>query len=255
MKKAKLTTRLTAAILALSLLPVPALAAAPPASAVRVSSYKGNTLAVGERSGLIIGPSGTEYTVTSSDPDTVLVEQITGFWVAVAKSEGTANITAANRAGESGTLTLTVGSGTPAAPTVPANTSRTEKEDVRQELVRLINQTRRANGVAELPVSDALMDAAQVCSDRRYTWHHTPEECQAVAAAGYPYGFGDNLTVFTGTDNAAQHAVENWINSPGHFQTMIDPDCDCIGVGVTQHDGVTYCYLFLGKPNTVNFYA
>ena len=105
MKKAGLTARLTAAILALSLLPVPALAAAPPASAVRVSSYKGNTLAVGERSGLIIGPSGTEYTVTSSDPDTVLVEQITGFWVAVAKAEGTAEITAANRAGESGMAT------------------------------------------------------------------------------------------------------------------------------------------------------
>ena len=66
-------------------------AEAPP---VRLSSYKGATLEVGERSGLIIGPSGTEYAVTSSDPDTVAVEQITGFWVAVAKSEGTAEITA-----------------------------------------------------------------------------------------------------------------------------------------------------------------
>ena len=169
MKKAGLTARLTAAILALSLLPVPALAAAPPASAVRVSSYKGNTLAVGERSGLIIGPSGTEYTVTSSDPDTVAVEQITGFWVAVAKSEGTANITAANRAGERGTLTLTVGSGAPAAPAVVDGPSPTEEPDVRQELVRLINQTRKANGVAELPVSEALMTAAQTLSDQRYT--------------------------------------------------------------------------------------
>ena len=63
----------------------------------------------------MIGPSGTEYTVTSSAPDTVAVEQITGFWVAVAKSEGTANITAANRAGESGTLTLTIGTSAPAS--------------------------------------------------------------------------------------------------------------------------------------------
>ena len=37
-----------------------------------MSSYKGNTLEVGERSGLIIGPSGMDYTVTSSNPDTVL---------------------------------------------------------------------------------------------------------------------------------------------------------------------------------------
>ncbi len=122
MKKARLTVRLTAAMLTLSLLTIPAIAADSPASAVRVNSYKGNTLAVGERSGLMIGPSGTEYTVTSSDPDTVAVEQITGFWVAVAKSEGTANITAANRAGESGTLTLTVGSGAqhPPVGTAPA---------------------------------------------------------------------------------------------------------------------------------------
>lgn len=35
------------------------------APAIRVSSYKGNTLEVGERSGLIIGPSGTEYTASN----------------------------------------------------------------------------------------------------------------------------------------------------------------------------------------------
>ena len=40
-------------------LAVPAQAVSPPDS-IRVSSYKGSTLEVGERSGLIIGPSGTE---------------------------------------------------------------------------------------------------------------------------------------------------------------------------------------------------
>ena len=92
-------------------------------------------------------------------------------------------------------------------------------------------------------------------STRRYTWHHAPEEGQAAAEAGYPYGFGDNLTVFTGTVNAAQHAVDNWTNSLGHFETMIDPRCDCIGVSVTQYDGITCYYMFVGVPNSVNFYA
>ena len=41
------------------------------------------------------------------------------------------------------------------------------------------------------------------------------------------------------------------INSPGHFETMIDSRCDCIGVGVTQYDGITYCYMFVGIPNSV----
>ena len=98
---------LTAAILT-STLGVPAIAVEAPA--IRVSSYKGSTLEVGERSGLIIGPSGTEYAVTSSDPDTVAVEQVLTFWVAVAKAEGSVEITASNNVGECGSVTLTVGS-------------------------------------------------------------------------------------------------------------------------------------------------
>ncbi len=226
--KKRTTVALTAAILATTLA-IPATAVE--TSAIRVSSYKGSTLKVGERSGLIIGPSGADYTVTSSDPDTVAVEQVLTFWVAVAKTVGTAEITASNSAG------------------------LTDNLEIRQEMIRLINQTRKANEVPELPVSEALMNAAQACSDRRYTWHHAPEESQAAAEAGYPYGFGDNLTVFTGTADAAQRAVDNWIHSPGHFETMIDPRCDCIGVGVTQYDGITYCYMFVGIPNSINFYA
>ena len=252
--KKRIAATLTATILATALT-VPAAAEAP---AIRVSSYKGSTLEVGDRSGLIIGPSVTDYSVTSSAPDTVAVEQVLTFWVAVAKAEGSAEITASNSAGESGAVMLTVGPAIPATPEVPASgnsVSLTDNLEIRQEMIHLINQTRKANGVSELPVNEALMNAAQVCSDRRYTWHHTPEESKAAADAGYPYGFGDNLTVFTGTADAAQRAVDNWINSPGHFETMIDPRCDCIGVGVTQYDGITYCYMFVGIPNSVNFYA
>ena len=184
------------------------------------------------------------------------VEQVLTFWVAVTKVEGSAEITASNRAGEYGTVTLTVGAAVVLAPSVEDdNTSLTDNLEIRKEMIRLINQTRKANGVLELPVNDSLLNAAQACSNRRYTWHHAPEERQAAAEAGYPYGFGDNLTVFTGTADAARRAVDNWINSPGHFQTMIDPRCDCIGVGVTQYDGITYCYMFVGIPNSVNFYA
>ena len=249
----RFTAALAAVVLTIGLTLLAQAAEAPP---IRVSSYKGTTLEVGERSGLIIGPSGTEYTVTSSDPDTAEVEQVMGFWVAVAKAEGNVEITATNRAGESGTLALTVGSGTPAAPVILGSPSPTEEPDVRQELIRLINQTRRANDVAELPVSEALMTAAQSLSDRHYTWHHTKEECEAVIDSGYPYGFGVNLTVFTGvaTEDTAQHTLENWLNSPGHFETMIKPDCDSIGVGVTESGGVTYCYMLVGRPNTHNPY-
>ena len=253
--KKRIAAALTATILSATLA-IPTMATETPT--IRVSSYKGSTLEVGERSGLIIGPSGAEYTVTSSNPDMVAVEQIMTFWVAVAKAEGSTEITASNSTGECGSMTLTVSSAASAAPethTSVDNTGLTDNLEIRQEMIRLINQTRKANGVSELPVNEALMNAAQACSNQRYTWHHAPEESKAAADAGYPYGFGDNLTVFTGTADAAQRAVDNWINSPGHFETMIDSRCDCIGVGMTQYDGITYCYMFVGIPNSVNFYA
>ena len=70
--KKRIAATLTATILATELI-VPAVAEAP---AIRVSSYKGNTLKVGERSGLIIGPSDTDYAVTTSALDTVAVEHV-----------------------------------------------------------------------------------------------------------------------------------------------------------------------------------
>ena len=85
--KKRIAAALTATTLTIGLT-IPAMAAEAPDEPVRVSSYKGSTLEVGERSGLIIGPSGANYTVTSSNPDTVAVEQVLTFWVAVAKSEG-----------------------------------------------------------------------------------------------------------------------------------------------------------------------
>ena len=85
--KKRTTVALTAAIFATTLA-IPATAVE--TSVIRVSSYKGSTLKVGERSGLIIGPSGADYTVISGDPDTVAVEQVLTFWVAVAKAEGSA---------------------------------------------------------------------------------------------------------------------------------------------------------------------
>ena len=59
--------------------------------------------------GLIIAPSGADYTVTSSNPDTVAADQVLTFWVAVAKAEGSGKTTASNNARECGSVTLIVG--------------------------------------------------------------------------------------------------------------------------------------------------
>ena len=90
-------------------------------------------------------------------------------------------------------------------------------EEVREEIAVLVNEVRRENGVQELAIDERLMIAAQNCSDQKFTWHHNQDECEAVAASGYPYGFGSNLTIFTGAavSDIAQRAVDNWVKSPG----------------------------------------
>ena len=138
-----------------------------------------------------------------------------------------------------------------------ATESASTPEQARQDIAALVNGVRHEHGLAELAIDQRLMDAAQELSGRKYTWHHNREECEAVAGAGYPYGFGSNLTVFTGTalPEIPQRAVENWVDSPGHLQAMLNPDVDSLGVGITVEQGVAYCYLLLGDPTTNNPYG
>ena len=129
--------------------------------------------------------------------------------------------------------------------------------EIRGKMIRRINEVRQKYGVAELTVNQALMDAAQECSSRGYTSHHNWEECEAVLDAGYPHGFGSNLTVLVGTgvSNIAEKAVANWEKSPGHLETMISADGDTLGVGVTIDNGRTFCYMMVGNPSAYNPYG
>ena len=130
-------------------------------------------------------------------------------------------------------------------------------EEIRQEMIRRINEVRRENVVSELTVNQSLMDAAQKCSAMLNTFHKNKEECLTVIACGYPHGFNCNLTAFTGVgmNRIAEKAVTNWANSPGHFETMIDADYDTLGVGVTIENGRAFCYMMVGNPNAYNPYA
>ena len=228
---------------------------APENAGIRVSSYKGDTLLPGERSGLNISPSSNVKSVVSTCPEAVRVEKVSGFWTAIAVAPGSADVIVTGADGHSASLTLTVHQ--PEEIASAQNIASQDTDAIRQELIERINQVRRENGVSELSVNQALMDAAQYCSSLHVTYHQNKVECEAVAAAGYPHGFGSNITAFTSVPSSkiAQRAVENWINSPGHFQTMIDPACDAIGVGITDDDRGTVCFMFVGNPSAINPYA
>ena len=215
----------------------------PPAESISVSSYKGNTLKAGDRSGLMISPSGPAYTVTSSNPAVVAVEQVSGNWVAVAKSAGSAAITVSSGAGGTGSLSLTVEGATPAKESSEPSgeIDLNANMEVRQEMIRLINQVRRENGVAELPVNEAIMNATQDISTHRFAGHD-PYEWEALRKYGWLYGGLNNQTSF--------NLVKNWVNSPSHFQALLDKESTYLGVGVTIIDDFAYCHMFVGDPNS-----
>ena len=223
---------------------------------VSISSYKGNPLAAGDRSGLIVSGAGENFTVASSDPAVLTVEKVSGNWVAVAKAPGSAIVTVTGADGSQGRLTLTVTAAAQEAPDAAEPADLTANLGIREEMIDRINQVRQENGVPALGINQALMDAAQICSAQRFTKHNNPFECETAMDCGYPHGFGSNLTAFTGgSPDVAAHAVQNWVDSPGHLQTMLEPEADGLGVGVTQAGGWTYCYLFIGKPHTENPYG
>lgn len=232
--------------LAMALLANPALAAD---GGVRVGSYKGNVLEVGERSALVIGPSGPAYSAASSNPEVVAIEQVLTFWVAVAKAEGTAEIVVSD-GNNTGKLTLTI---SPAQ--APAAIDLNANMDIRLKMVQYINEVRRANGKAELPVNEALMNAAQDVSSQCVT-EHLPYDHKALVRYGWPHGGMYNLSVFgADAEDIAQRAVTNWVNSPGHYETMLMEEPTCLGTGVTIDGGRAYCYMVVGDPNSYNFYG
>ena len=270
--KRRMLQMLAGGFLAAALLAGPAQAAD---LEIRVGSYKGSTLEAGERSMVTVSPYGTTVTATSSNPDVIALEQVRGYSVMVAKAPGTAIITIMDEAGNTADMTVTVCGEPSSTPTAvpeaagsdsaqaPADVSPvvnsewshnpeadlTANMDVRLEMARLINEVRQKHGLAELPVDDRLMNATQDVSTQRFK-EHTQYEREAVIAYGWLYGGCHNLTCFSGvsTGDIARRAVTNWVNSPGHLQSMLREDVTCIGVGVTIEDDTAYCHMFAGDP-------
>lgn len=136
--------------------------------------------------------------------------------------------------------------------------------DIREEIVRLTNEVRKENGVAELPTDDALMRAAQAAAEEYVTrlssWsgHDTKMEAEMLRAAGISYGCGANIArEICSSDQVPQSAIDSWVESSGHYQTMIASRFDNIGVGVAKaSNGVWVCVQFFGNlDSTLGTYS
>lgn len=224
----------------------------PAATSLQISSMKGTELTVGERSSLFISPDGTGCTVVSSNLSVASLEQVAGYWVVVPKAPGSVTVTVTNAAGESGSLVFTVKTDTSA----PAEIDLNANMDIRQEMVRLINEVRQEHGLAALPVNDALMNAAQDCSTQHVS-DHQPYDYMILPKYGWSHGASYNLAILDSAnfDEAALTAVSLWLNSPGHLNTMLEEKATCIGTGVSVAWGRIYCYMVVGSPRWANAYT
>ena len=77
-------------------------------ASIRVGSSKGSTLKEGVTSTLIIAPSRSDYTVTSSNPAVAHVAEVLGHWTVNTKAPGATVITVTAPDGKTGSVSITV---------------------------------------------------------------------------------------------------------------------------------------------------
>ena len=117
-----------------------------------------------------------------------------------------------------------------------------------QEFLRLVNDHRRANGLAPLAMSQTLGAAARhhsVDMAKRDYLRHTTKGTRIgpsdrIEAHDYPYvgqtALSENIYGGYGTRNgkdlgSAEAAFHSWKNSPGHNQNMLSRRFTTIGIG------------------------
>ena len=188
------------------------------------------TLMVGESYG------DGNYAITSSDESVVSVSYQHYAWVLEAKSSGKAVLTATDRrTGNQQTLPVTVG----ASEKAPEDTSGNLPDlnanlEYRQEIIRLANQVRVQGGAKELVPNEALMNAAQVYAETMPYDHDSDLESELRNRYGCYHGVACNLQRSSGYDLPvlAERTVQSWVESRGHYLTMMNESADSIGVGM-----------------------
>lgn len=117
----------------------------------------------------------------------------------------------------------------------------------RRTILDLTNETRAGVGVSPLTLDPALSEVAQAhavdMAVRDFFSHTNPDgesPFDRMRAAGVDFGYaGENIAWYP----SAESAVSGWINSPGHYNNMVNTHYNKIGIGV-----------YMAKPNAPGNY-
>ena len=138
------------------------------------------------------------------------------------------------------------------APTIPALII----PDQQMAILDLLNRLRIDNGLHPLQVNVLLQNAAQTHSNDmaqgQFMSHvgslgTTPSD--RATTVGYPWlTVGENVLVRPNMD--ANGAFQQWFNSQGHYDNMMNPDFEEVGIAYTQSiQGDFYYTMLLGTQN------
>lgn len=131
--------------------------------------------------------------------------------------------------------------------TIPEKDSATESFE--QEVIRLVNEIRRKNGLGTLTYNWELSRVARYKSmdmrEKNYFSHTSPtygSPGQMLKSFGIPYRrYGENIAKGY---RSPQAVVDAWMNSPGHRANILDTAFTQIGVGY-ETQGYYWTQLFI----------
>jgi uncharacterized protein YkwD len=142
--------------------------------------------------------------------------------------------------------------GTPVGPDLPESTMQVSSSV--DEIVRLTNEERVANGLAALVINESLVHAAQIqagqMADAHTMSHDLPDAefptlVSRAHAVGYEYSWiAENIAYGY---PSAERAMEGWNNSAPHRANILDSRVAEIGVAIAvATDGVPYYATVFG---------
>lgn len=123
------------------------------------------------------------------------------------------------------------------------------------EVIQLVNQLRKANGLPSYQVNSALMAAAQAHSEYQaaigsvtHTGSGGSRPHDRAVSMGYGGGRSVSVSenIMGGNGITAQKAVQWWQGDAPHLNTMLSPNYQDVGAGVAVSGNAVYITLVVG---------
>ncbi|MDZ7834753.1 MAG: CAP domain-containing protein [Alkalibacterium sp.] len=132
-------------------------------------------------------------------------------------------------------------------------------DTVEQTIITLVNELRQEQNLNTLASNDMLKAAAIIrAKETEESFSHTrpngtdPFTVFEEEGISYPYKIvGENLgmaTYYLNEEEMAELLFDGWVESKGHYENMIRPDYEEIGVGVHYDGEFLYATQLFGTP-------